>query len=173
MRAQCSVFVATSLDGFIARSDGRVDWLSIVEQQGEDYGYRRFFDSIDALVMGRKTYETVLGFGGEWPYAGKRCIVLTSSKPPARFNAELCAEAPAPLVDRLTSEGAKRIYVDGGVVIQSFLAAGLVTDMTISIVPVLLGDGVRLFGNMGADVRLSLVRSRSFSSGLVQLEYGV
>jgi dihydrofolate reductase len=173
MRAQCSVFVATSLDGFIARPDGRIDWLAVVEQQNEDYGYRRFFDSIDTLVMGRKTYETVLGFGGDWPYAGKRCIVLTSGEPPAKVNAELCAEAPAPLVDRLTSEGSKRIYVDGGVVIQSFLAAGLVTDMTISIVPVLLGDGVRLFGKMSADVRLGLVRSRSFGSGLVQLEYGV
>jgi dihydrofolate reductase len=173
MRAQCSVFVATSLDGFIARSDGRVDWLSVVEQQGEDYGYRSFFDSIDALIMGRKTYETVVGFGGQWPYAGKRCVVLTSREQPTRFNAEFCAGAPKALVDRLTSEGAKRIYVDGGVVIQSFLEAGLVTDMTISIVPVLLGDGVRLFGKTDGDVRLSLVRSRSFDSGLVQLEYGV
>jgi dihydrofolate reductase len=173
MRAECSIFVATSLDGFIARSDGRIDWLSVVERQGEDYGYKRFFDAIDTIVMGRKTYETVLGFGGEWPYASKRCIVLTSGKQSARFNAEFCTEEPTPLVDRLTSEGAKRIYVDGGVVIQSFLAAGLVTDMTISIVPLLLGDGVRLFGKTGADVPLSLVRSRSFDSGLVQLEYGV
>jgi dihydrofolate reductase len=170
MRARCSVFIATSLDGFIARSDGRIDWLSIVERPGEDYGYQAFFDTIDTLVVGRKTYETALGFD-QWPYAGKRCVVMTSSTPAAKHGETFYAGDPAALVDRLTSEGAKRIYVDGGDVIRQFVAAGLVTDMTLSILPILLGEGARLFGGTGRDVRLDLVSSRAFESGLVQLEY--
>ena len=79
-RPRCSVFIAASLDGYIARADGSLDWLSIVEREGEDYGYRAFLDGVDALVMGRKTYDTVLGFD-EWPFAGKRCIVLTHARP--------------------------------------------------------------------------------------------
>jgi dihydrofolate reductase len=172
MRARCSVFIATSFDGFIARSDGGIDWLSIVEQPGEDYGYRRFFESIDTLVVGRKTYETALGFP-EWPYAGKRCIVLTHASLAAKHGEEPFLGSPDSLVDKLTADGAKRIYVDGGAVIQQFLAAGLVTDMVVSIVPVLLGEGVPLFGKIGGDLRLDLVDSRSYESGLVQLEYRV
>lgn len=170
MRARCSVFIATSLDGFIARADGRIDWLSIVERPGEDYGYHAFFESIDTLVVGRKTYETALGFE-PWPYAGKRCVVMTSAKPAAKHGEIFYAGDPGALVDRLTSEGAKRIYVDGGDVIRQFVAAGLVSDLTLSVLPILLGDGARLFGDTGRDVRLELVASRAFESGLVQLEY--
>jgi len=172
MSARCSVFIATSLDGFIARPDGRTDWLSIVERPGEDYGYQRFFDSIDTLVFGRKTYETALGFP-QWPYAGKRCVVMTHTKPTPKRGEEIYAGAPGPLVDRLTAEGAKRIYVDGGDVIRQFLAAGLLTDLTLSIVPILLGEGIPLFGRLEDDARLELVESRSFESGLVQLEYRI
>ena len=172
VRARCSVFIATSLDGFIARRDGRVDWLSIVERPGEDYGYKRFFESIDALVVGRNTYEMALGFG-EWPYAGKRCIVMTGAERASKHGEEFYAGAPASLVERLAAEGTKRIYVDGGSVVQQFVAAGLVTDMVISILPILLGEGIPLFGATGRDVPLDLVESRSFESGLVQLEYRV
>ena len=172
MRARCSVFIATTLDGFIARTDGRIDWLSIVERPGEDYGYARFFDSVDTVVVGRKTYATVLGFGA-WLYAGKRCVVMTHTLGPSRHGEEFYEGAPEQLVDRLTLEGAKRIYVDGGAVIQQFLSAGLVTDVVVSIVPILLGEGVRLFGETARDVGLEFVEARSFASGLVQLEYRV
>jgi dihydrofolate reductase len=170
MRAACSVYIAASLDGYIARADGSLDWLSIVQSPGEDYGYARFFDSIDTVVIGRKTYETALGFE-EWPYAGKRCIVLTRRRLPARHAERFYDGDPVALVERLTGEGAKRVYVDGGSVIRQFIAAELVTDMTLSIVPILLGDGIPLFAGIGRDVRLDLSASRSFASGLVQLEY--
>ncbi|HWL88891.1 MAG TPA: dihydrofolate reductase family protein [Polyangiaceae bacterium] len=172
MRARCSVYVATSLDGFIARSDGRIDWLSIVEKRGEDYGYGRFFGSIDTLVVGRKTYELALGFA-DWPYAGKRCMVMTRAKLAARHGETFFEGEPAALVDRLAREGSKHIYVDGGAVIQQFVAAGLVSDVTISMIPILLGEGIPLFGKIGRDVRLDLVESRAFDSGLVQLAYRI
>jgi len=172
MRARCSVYIAISLDGFIARPNGAIDWLAHVQREGEDYGYQRFHDSIDTLVVGRNTYETALGFEA-WPYHGKRCIVLTHAKPTSRNGEEFYAGAPNDLVERLTAEGAKHVYVDGGVVIQQFIAGGLVSDVTLSIVPVLLGEGIRLFGGIPHDIRLKLLESRSFESGLVQLVYSV
>src|SRR5687768_14864003 len=120
-RPQCSVYIACSLDGFIARSNGRIDWLSIVEREGEDYGYADFFASVDTIVMGRKTYETALGFQ-PWPYEGKRCVVLTHSRPPPSASGVTFFGGPAQgLVERLESEGARRVYVDGGSVISQFL----------------------------------------------------
>jgi dihydrofolate reductase len=161
-----------SLDGFIARRDGGTDWLSIVDRAGEDYRYRAFFDSIDTVIVGRKTYDTARGFE-QWPYTGKRCVVLTHAAPMRKHGQEFYSDQPAPLVERLATEGANRIYVDGGQVIRQFLAVGLITDLTISIVPILLGEGIRLFGGNARDVQLDLVDSRSFESGLVQVRYGV
>jgi dihydrofolate reductase len=172
MSPQCSAFIAVSLDGFIARRDGSIDWLSIVDRAGEDYGYRAFLDSIDTIIVGRKTYDTALNFA-QWPYTGKRCVVLTHAAPIPQHGEEFHSGPPEPLVERLVSESAGRVYVDGGQVIRQFLAAGLITDMTISIVPIILGEGVRLFDGFGREVRLDLVDSRSFESGLVQVRYGV
>jgi len=172
MRSRCSVYIATSLDGLIARPDGGLDWLSIVEKKGEDYGYARFMASIDALVIGRKTYETALGLGG-WPYAAKRCIVLTHQSFCPKHGEELHSGSLEALVDKLGAEGVKRVYVDGGNVIRQFFAKGLVDDVTISIIPILLGAGVSLFGEMGREARLELVETRSFDTGLVQVEYRV
>jgi dihydrofolate reductase len=167
---QCSVYIAASLDGFIARLDGRIDWLATVERAGEDYGYQRFRDSIDVCIVGRKTYETVLEFE-TWPYAGKRCIVMTHAALNAKHGEEFYCGPPEVLVERLSAEKAKRAYVDGGVVIQQFLSAGLISDLTVSVVPILLGEGVRLFGRTGRDLPLKFVASRAFESGLVKLEY--
>jgi len=169
---RCSVYIAVSLDGFIARADGGIDWLRIVEEPGEDYGYARFFASVDAIVFGRKTYETALGFS-PWPYAGKRCVVLTSGTRESKHGEQFYSGDPAPLLARLASEGVKRVYVDGGTVVRQILAAGLVSDITLSVIPVLLGDGIKLFGALGHDIRLDLASSRSFKSGLVQSEYRV
>jgi dihydrofolate reductase len=168
-RPQCSVYIATSLDGFIARPDGAIDWLTPMMQPGEDYGYKRFFGAIDAIVFGRKTYETALGFG-EWPYAGKRCVVLTHRALAPRHDEERYEGSLAALVEQLGAAGVRRIYVDGGEVIRQFLAAGLIDDLTLSVVPVLLGDGIPLFRG-GEERWLQLVESRAFSTGLVQLEY--
>jgi len=169
-RPRCSVFIATSLDGFIARPDGTFDFLSIVETPGEDYGFAEFFATVDALVIGRNTYETALGFP-EWPYAGKRCIVLTHRETPSVHGEQFFSGAASGLVEQLALVGAQRLYVDGGAVIRDFLAAGLIDDMTLSIVPLLLGTGIPLFGAEVPEQRLLLESSRSYPSGLVQLHY--
>lgn len=169
-RPRCSVFIATSLDGYIARPDGTFDFLSIVERADEDYGFAEFFASVDALVIGRNTYETALAFP-DWPYAGKRCIVLTHRETPSIHGEQFFAGAPAALVDQLGLSGAQRLYVDGGAVIREFLAHGLIDDMTLSIVPMLLGQGVPLFGQEVPEQQLVLKTSQSYESGLVQLCY--
>ena len=174
-RPRCSVFIAASLDGYIARADGGLDWLSMVERAGEDYGYRDFLDAVDALVMGRRTYDTVLEFEA-WPYPGKRCNVMTHAPPAPRHDEEFASGAPASLLARLGEQGVGRVYVDGGALIRQFLAAGLVDDLTLSVIPVLLGSGIRLFeedarARSPIERKLQLVTARPFDSGLVQLRY--
>lgn len=172
MRA--SVFIATSVDGFIARKDGSIDWLGNPEEGGEDYGYKDFFASVDVIVMGRKTYETVLGFGA-WPYGDKRVVV--QSRRPLAFppgvpdTVTASSEEPQALVQRLEAEGARHLYIDGGLTIQRFLAAGLIDDLTITRIPLLLGEGIPLFGRTGGDVPLQHVVTRSYANGFVQSIY--
>ena len=168
-----SVFVGTSLDGFIARLDGGLDWLP--EGGGEPHGYDEFFASVDALVIGRKTFETVLTFG-TWPYQEKRVVILSSH--PLDLSAfgetvEQMEGPPAQIITRLAGRGAHHIYVDGGITIQRFLQAGLVDRLIITRVPVLIGSGIPLFGSLPHDVRLQHVSTRHFPSGLVQSEYRV
>ena len=169
---RCSVFIAVSVDGFIARPDGSIDWLEAVHVEGEDYGYSHFASSVDVLVMGRNTYEVALGFD-VWPYTGKRVIVLTHRLADPRNGEELFDGSPADLVERLRREGARRAYVDGGNVIRQFLAAGLIDDLTLSVIPVVLGSGIPLFANGGPTQRLTLEETRAFPSGLAQLRYRV
>ena len=171
MRA--SVFIATSVDGFIARPNGAIDWLP---DAPEDHGYTEFFDSVDALVMGRGTFETVLGFGS-WPYKKKRVVVLSSrsldlsiagNAPVQQMSGE-----PGDVVARLSEQGVKHAYIDGGVTIQRFLRAGLIQRLIITRIPVLIGTGIPLFGELTADVQLQQVATRAYPSGLVQTEYTV
>ncbi len=170
-RPRCSVFIATSLDGFIARLDGTFDFLSLVEQPGQDYGFAEFFATVDALVIGRNTYETALSFT-DWPYAGKRCFVLTHREAPSRHGEQFFSGEPSALVEQLGLTGAQRLYVDGGSVIRHFLAHQLIDDMTISVVPTLLGRGIPLFGDEVPEQRLALEHCQAYPSGLVQLRYG-
>jgi len=170
MRA--SVFVGASVDGFIARRNGDLDWLP--EGGGEPHGYTEFMASVDTLVIGRKTLETVLTFD-EWPYAGKRVVVL-SSRPinlsAARAGAvEQMSGSPAEIVERLAADGAQHAYIDGGITIQGFLRAGLIQRLIVTRVPVLIGEGIPLFGALPRDVRLHHVATRHYPSGLVQSEY--
>jgi dihydrofolate reductase len=160
-----SVFIATSLDGYIARRDGSIGWLDIVASPGEDYGFSAFYATVDTLVMGRGTYDTALGFE-TWPYAGKRVIVLTHRPGEAKHGEEFFAGAVSEL-----SNLPGRVYVDGGNVIRQFLAAGLIDDITLSIIPVVLGDGIRLFDAGTGEHRLRLDEHRAFATGLVQLRY--
>jgi dihydrofolate reductase len=169
---QCSVFIATSLDGFIAREDGSLDWLP--PGGGEEHGYTEFMAGIDVVVMGRMTYETVLGFDA-WPYIGKRVAVL-SNRPLAPATQEgavfeTMSGAPADVVSRLAGRGLRHAYVDGGITVQRFLAAGLIQRFTITRIPVLLGRGIPLFGAVPRDIRLDHIATRSYQSGMVQSEY--
>ena len=166
-----SVFIATSLDGFIARPNGELDWLPGGDV--EEHGYEAFMAGVDALVIGRKTYETVLGFGS-WPYGEKPVFVL-STRPlapaPAGAVVERMAGAPEAIASQLDARGIRHIYVDGGITIQRFLQAGLIQRLIVTRVPVLLGSGIPLFGPLERDVRLEHVGTRQYPSGLVQSEY--
>jgi len=170
---QISVFIATSLDGFIARLNGDIDWL-VNKNDPEDYGYGAFISTVDCLVMGRNTFEKVLSFP-EWPYAGKRVMVIsrTLNRIPAQAagKAELYAGPVEQLAAQLSSEGYGRIYIDGGKTIQSFLRAGLVTDMTLTHIPILIGSGLPLFGELREDIHLNHIETKTFPSGFVQSRY--
>jgi len=165
---RCSAFLAMSLDGFIAREDGRYDWLGPFE--GEEHGYQAFLDAVDVLVLGRNTYD-VVGALPAWPYGGKRCVVLSHRPAPSRHGEEFATGSPAEIADQLARTGAHRAYVDGGAVVSGFLAAGLLDDLTVSIVPVVLGSGIRLFQPGLRESALVLEGCRSYPSGLVQLRY--
>jgi dihydrofolate reductase len=165
-----SAFMGCSLDGFIARPDGALDWLDRVQQPGEDYGYAEFFSTVDTLVVGRSTYEVVLGFE-RWPWEGKRVVVLTHRPLTARHGERFMQGSPTEVAEALTREGAQHAYVDGGQVVSAFLAAGLLDALTVSIVPVLLGAGRPLFSLPARDVPLTLRAHRAYASGLVRLEY--
>lgn len=175
MTPRFSVFIAASLDGFIARPDGGLDWLEAVHVEGEDYGYQAFFDSVDALLLGSGTYEVVREFP-EWPYGEKPVYVATSRPWPAVRKESFVQGSPVAIARSLAARGYSRVYLDGGSLIRSFLAAGLVTDMTISVIPILLGRGIPLFREKGKEPAygehgLKLAGAQPYPSGLVQLCY--
>src|SRR5262245_61073962 len=171
-----SVFVGTSVDGFIARRNGEFDFLP--PGGSEPHGYDEFMATVDAIVMGRKTFETVLRFDA-WPYGDKRVVVLSSrpvdlSVAVARGGVvEHMGGPPEEIVARLGAQGARHLYVDGGNTIQGFLRAGLIQRLVITRVPVLIGDGIPLFGAVPGDIRLRHIMTRHYPSGLVQSEYHV
>jgi dihydrofolate reductase len=169
-----SIFIGTSLDGFIARPNGALDFLP--PDGGEPHGYNEFIASVDALVIGRNTFETVLAFP-EWPYGKKRVVVLSSRS--LDFSkvrggvVEQMSGTPAEIVAKLAATGAHHLYVDGGITIQRFLRAGLVDRLVITRVPVLIGEGIPLFGTVPSDIKLRHVATRAYPSGLVKSEYEV
>jgi dihydrofolate reductase len=172
MRA--TVFVGISVDGFMARPNGDLDFLP--PGGGEEHGYEAFLASVDVLVIGRGTFETVLKFDS-WPYGSKRVVVL-SSQPLDLAQVrggvvEQMSGDPREIAARLDAQGVRHAYVDGGVTIQRFLRAGLIQRLIVTRVPVLIGQGIPLFGALDADVRLVHVATRSYATGLVQSEYTV
>lgn len=180
MDMKVSVFIGISLDGFIARQDGDLDWLHANdgtdgEQFGEeDYGYQEHWNKIDTLVLGRHSFETVLGFN-QWPYEGKRVVVLSSGQPTIPDSladkVEILSGPVEEVARSLYDSGSRHLYVDGGQVVQSFLRAGLVTDMVITVAPVLIGEGISLFGPLEEDIRLELQECRGYPAGYAQLRY--
>ena len=170
---KASVFVGTSLDGFMARSDGTLDFLP--PGGGEPHGYEEFIASVDALVIGRKTYETVLGFP-TWPYGQKPIFVLSTRPLAPAPEAAVVEHLSGPLAaipSQLAARGIRHVYVDGGITIQGFLRAGLIQRLVITRVPVLIGTGIPLFGPTTRDIRLKHIATRQYASGLVQSEYEV
>lgn len=175
---KATVYIATSVDGFIARNDGSIDWLPGEEdaESDEDYGYQEFIDSVDALVMGRNTYESVLSFG-TWPYGKKPVFVLSSQKidipDGITRTVESISAPPREVVNRLSKRGFNHLYIDGGKTIQGFLNEGLIHQLIITKVPILIGTGIPLFSSLPHDVKLHHLETRSFANGLVQSKYDV
>jgi dihydrofolate reductase len=168
------VFIATSLDGYIADADGGIEWLNdIPNPDNSDFGYAEFISGIDAIVMGRKSYEKVLTFGS-WPY--ELPVFVLSSKldsVPGELSGkiEIIHGDVKELVGQLTSRGYRNLYVDGGMVIQSFLNAGLIDEMIITRVPILLGDGIPLFGKISNPIKFNHVKTVILNNYLVQSNY--
>jgi dihydrofolate reductase len=169
---QLSVFCGVSVDGFLARTNHALDFLDAGGD--EPHGFEEFFDSVDVLVIGRKTFEVVLSFD-KWPYGNKPVVVLSSR--PLDFSAirsgvaEQMKGKPAAIAARLKARGFKHAYIDGGITIQRFLSAGLIDRLVITRVPVLIGEGIPLFGSLPRDLILNHVGTRTYGGGLVQSEY--
>jgi len=169
------VFIAASLDGYIARGNGDIDWLLPYSETGEDHGYNAFINTIDGIVMGRGSFEKVQTFSS-WPYDRPVIVMSRSLKDvPASLAGKvtIVAQSPEIVMQNLAAQGMRRVYVDGGKIIQSFLRAKLIADMIVTHVPVLLGSGIPLFGEQEADIALRHVSTASFPSGLVQSKYEI
>lgn len=175
MTIKTSAFVGISLDGFLARADGRLDWLLAADQQGVDHGYDAFIETIDVIVMGRKTYDAIEQFD-EWPYGNRRVFVLSSSQKlgiSSRWKDHITVvNTPIPaLLDDLEHGGSRHAYVDGGSVIQALIEADRLDEITITTVPVLIGSGISLFGQLKRDIQLELIHATSYSDGMTQSVY--
>jgi dihydrofolate reductase len=171
-----SVFVGTSLDGFLARPNGAFDFLTAGgDADGESNGYNAFFSTVDVVLLGRNTYDVVLPFPA-WPYGNKPVFVLSNrplAPPPSGAVVEQISGAPAEVLSRLSSYGFQHLYVDGGITIQQFLRAGLIQRLVITRVPVLVGSGIPLFGAVDSDIRLRHLATRELRGGAVQTEYEI
>ncbi|GAA0729423.1 hypothetical protein GCM10008905_29370 [Clostridium malenominatum] len=166
------LYIAQSIDGYIAREDNDISWLSIVERPNEDYGYENFIKTVDTVIMGRITYEKVLSFGIEFPYKGMKCYVLSKTLKGNDQNVEFYNGNINDLIKRLKCEEGKNIFIDGGAeVVKEFRSENLIDEYVISILPVLLGKGIRLFKETDNENQVKLVESKTFDSGLVQLKY--
>ncbi|MFG6494627.1 dihydrofolate reductase family protein [Fictibacillus sp. UD] len=166
------LYIAASVDGFIAKENEDIDWLSMVERPGEDYGYEAFVNTVDTVIMGRKTYDKVLSFGIEFPHKDKKCYVISRTKTGHDDNVEFYGGNVIELIQELKSKEGKNIFVDGGAeVVRELKSLNLIDEYVISFIPIMLGKGIRLFKETEAESKLELVESRAFESGLVQVTY--
>jgi dihydrofolate reductase len=179
MSIKCSVYIAASVDGFIARPDGDIEWLHKSEYASPDtlnLSYDEFIATVDSLIMGRKSFEKVLSFS-VWPYENVPVVVLSNQKVdiPERLRGKVKVDGgdPIDIVSRLETAGNKHLYIDGGATIQRFIQSGLITDITITQIPVLLGDGIPLFGSINLEIPLKHIETASSSNGFVQSRYQV
>ena len=170
------LYIACSLDGFIARENGSIDWLIEYENgPGTDYGYSEFYASIGTVLMGRKTYEQVLGFG-DWPYGEKKTYVFTRQNEPLprEKNVEFVSGNVGEFVRQLKENTDKDIWLVGGSqLIKVFLEENLVQDFIVFVVPVILGNGMLLFDRIQKEISLKMINTERYKSGLVRLEYEI
>ncbi len=170
------LYIACSLDGFIARENDSIDWLTEYDNNPEtDYGYSEFYASIGTVLMGRKTYEQLLGFG-EWPYGEKKVYVFTRQKESLYHekNTEFVSGNIVEFVRRLKENTDRDIWIVGGSqIIRVFLKENLVQDLIVFVVPIILGEGIPLFDQIGKEIRLKSKRIERYGNGLVRLEYKV
>ncbi|PAB60346.1 dihydrofolate reductase family protein [Anaeromicrobium sediminis] len=165
------LYIAESIDGHIARRNGEVDWLSIVEAENEDYGYEEFYQTIDTILMGRKTYEQVLSFG-EFPYKGKKCYVFSSKKQSETENVQFIDDDVLNFIKNLKNEEGKDIWIVGGSeLIESFILRDLIDEYIVSIIPIILGEGIPLFKSSKISHNLKLIDVKKYPTGLVQVHY--
>lgn len=179
MGMKVTAYFAASLDGYIAKADGSIDWLnsaSAAVPVGEDCGFQSFMNTVDTLVMGRKTFEQVLAFG-QWAYGATPVIVL--SRNPMEIpetvpdSVSHSSETIIGLCGRLEREGVEHIYVDGGRTTQGFLSAGRLSEIIVTVIPIVLGSGISPFGILEDEVNLTLLSAKEFDSGFVQMRYAV
>ncbi len=168
-RPKISIYIAMSIDGYIARKDHTLDWLDRVGGFDEDYGMQKFLNSIDSLIIGRKTYDIATTVSD--PYPGKRVIVLSNSLTSVKEGMELYRGDLSSLIAKLHREGIKHIWVDGGTTLSQFLSLQVVDTMILSIIPVILGEGIPLFSLVDKEISCRLLSSQSYPSGLAQLKY--
>jgi dihydrofolate reductase len=172
MNRKLCLFIAMSLDGFIAKPDGDIGFLNQVELEGEDYGYSEFIDTVDTVILGRKTYDKIRSMGVESPYGDRQVFVITRSARPDSGKIIFFSGKLADLVLSLKNQSGKNIYCDGGAeTINHLLQESLIDEIIVSVIPILLGEGIRLFGQDFPEQKLQLVHSKSFEKGLVQLHY--
>ncbi|RLC54787.1 MAG: dihydrofolate reductase [Candidatus Cloacimonadota bacterium] len=173
--SEIKLFIATTIDGFIARENGSLDWLNeIPNPENLDYGYGDFLAGIDVLIMGRKTYEEILGFGIEWPYDNCTSFVVTSETnyQTKTANTVIINRIDQQHYDRIKLSSKKNIWiVGGGQLITEFINNNLIDEMTLSLIPTILGKGIRLFPNRPKETKFDLVNTESFDTGVVNLTY--
>ncbi len=172
MNRKVVLYIATSLDGYIAKSNDDLSFLSIVEQEGQDYGYADFVKTVDAVIVGRKTYDKVISMGFDFPHADKDAYIITRTPRPNIGSVKFYTGDLKILVDKLKSEDGKNIFCDGGAeIVNELLKGDLIDEFIISVIPILVGNGTKLFKDGRPEKKLEFVSVKSFDKGLTQLHY--
>lgn len=166
------LYIASSLDGYIAKPNDDLQFLSIVQKEGEDYGYGDFVSTVDTVIVGRRTYDWVIGQGYSFPHADKTSYIITRQELPPKGKLTFYNGDLKELVKKLKAENGKNIFCDGGSeIVNQLLAEKLIDELILSVIPIVVGDGTRLFQDGRPEQELELVSAKNFDSGLVQMHY--